>query len=229
MNIRRAIFASKDVDATPALIPPVALAGSDQELVTGTTTAQLTGGSSYDLDGTITTYLWQEISGHGASITTPNAANTTVTGLVDGNTYQFRLTVTDNDTLQHSDDVYVAVDDVVSSDLIISATTPLPIGTGYLYIDNGQPYETINLSFTLYNTVSGCSADFSGAQTGILDHDHPSRVGSVQLDSNGHITKNYWSTWATVFQCVVQITGRSSAFPVPAGSDTVQIVFLGYT
>jgi hypothetical protein len=54
-------------------------------------------GSGNDADGTITAYQWSYISGPANyTITSPNTASTTITGLEEG-VYVFRLTVTDDD------------------------------------------------------------------------------------------------------------------------------------
>lgn len=73
---------------------PVSNAGTNQVITLPTSTVTLTG-TGTDADGVISTYAWTKFSGGAATITTPSAATTTVTGLVAG-TYIFRLTVTDN-------------------------------------------------------------------------------------------------------------------------------------
>jgi hypothetical protein len=73
---------------------PVANAGSNQTIALPTSAATLTGSGS-ETNGTIASYAWSQTGGPStATITTPNAAQTTVTGLVEG-TYTFQLTVTD--------------------------------------------------------------------------------------------------------------------------------------
>src|ERR1019366_2863922 len=74
-----------------ANVLPTANAGRNQTLTAGTTSTTLTGSGT----GTAITYAWTKISGTGGTITTPNAATTTLTGLSAG-TYSYQLTVTDN-------------------------------------------------------------------------------------------------------------------------------------
>jgi len=93
---------------TPSNQPPVADAGSNITITLPTSSVTLNGSGSHDNDGTITTYAWTKISGGAATITSPSAASTTVTGLVQG-TYQFKLTVTDNNSATGSDTVQVIV------------------------------------------------------------------------------------------------------------------------
>lgn len=83
---------------------PVVNAGYDQSIelpsiVTLTATAS-------DPDGTIDSYLWTKISGGNATINSPNAATTVISGLSSG-TYVFRCTVTDSDGGTAFDDVQV--------------------------------------------------------------------------------------------------------------------------
>lgn len=88
----------------PNPVAPVANAGSDQVITYPTVQVSLAG-SGTDADGVIVAYLWTRLSGSG-TITNPNSANTTVTGIGLG-TSTFRLTVTDNSGLQGSDDMTV--------------------------------------------------------------------------------------------------------------------------
>ena len=87
---------------------PVANAGTDITITLPVNSATLQG-SGTDADGTIATYSWTMVNGPNTpAIATPNAATTTLTGLVQG-TYIFRLTVTDNAGATGTDDVIVTV------------------------------------------------------------------------------------------------------------------------
>ncbi len=75
---------------------PVANAGTDQVITLPVSTVVLNGNGSTDPDGSITLFQWTRLSGPGTPvIVTPNSAQSSVTGLVQG-TYEFELTVTDN-------------------------------------------------------------------------------------------------------------------------------------
>lgn len=76
-------------------IPPIARAGADQTITLPTNSVSVSGSTSTDADGTIVAYSWTKISGSGGTLTTPNAVNTTFTGLTAGS-YTLRLKVTDN-------------------------------------------------------------------------------------------------------------------------------------
>src|ERR1044071_837943 len=88
--------------------PPVADAGIDKVVKLPATTATIQG-NGIDPDGSIATYLWAKKTGPGAVVLSgENTATLNISGLEAGS-YQFTLTVTDNDGLTNSDDVRVTV------------------------------------------------------------------------------------------------------------------------
>jgi hypothetical protein len=75
---------------------PVANAGPDQTITLPSNSATLYGNTSYDPDGTISSYNWQQISGPGTStFSSTTASIITSNDLQEGN-YIFRLIVKDN-------------------------------------------------------------------------------------------------------------------------------------
>ena len=92
-------------------LPPTADAGGDQTVNEGDTVA-LDGSNSSDPDGTIAAYLWQQTAGTAVSLSDsttiqPNFTSPDV-GL-QGESLTFKLTVTDNQGLQGSDEVVITV------------------------------------------------------------------------------------------------------------------------
>lgn len=88
------------------IAPPVADAGANQNITSFSTT--LDGSGSTQSGGTITGYLWEIISGTGATLVTPTSVETLITGMSAANgPYTIRLTVTNNEGGTDSDDVTV--------------------------------------------------------------------------------------------------------------------------
>lgn len=89
--------------------PPVAIAGADSSLA-GPGAFVLDGRSSFDSDGSITSFLWQQEVTGSVEVTITNAAldNLEVQLPVQG-TYTFKLTVTDNDGSTAEDLITITV------------------------------------------------------------------------------------------------------------------------
>lgn len=99
---------SLTVSAATANQLPVANAGADKVVTLPTNSVTLNGSGS-DPDGSVSSYAWSKVSGpSGGTISSPSLASTNITNMVEGS-YSFRLTVTDNNGGQHSDDVLVTV------------------------------------------------------------------------------------------------------------------------
>lgn len=88
---------------------PVANAGTDQVITLPVSSITLTGSGTAAEDNTISSYQWAKLSGPGTpTIAIPNSSETSVTGLVAG-TYEFELTVTDNNGSSARDTMIVIV------------------------------------------------------------------------------------------------------------------------
>lgn len=127
-------------------VAPTANAGADKTITLPTASVTFSG-SGTDSDGTISKYAWTKVSGGTATITSPAAASTSVTGLAQGN-YTFRLTVTDNAGATAFDDVNVTVNAAVN----IAPTA------------NAGADKTITLP-TSSVTLSGAGTDSDGSIT----------------------------------------------------------------
>lgn len=93
--------------------PPVANAGQDQIITLPRDTITLTG-SGTDANGTITGYLWSQVSGPmAATITNDGFASALFSDLIEG-TYVFQLTVYDNAGAVGSDMVSVTVEPAIT-------------------------------------------------------------------------------------------------------------------
>jgi hypothetical protein len=101
-------------DVNKINMAPVAMAGTDTTIYLPADTYTLNGQSSYDPDGSIASYQWQETSGpNTAGSTSMNSAQVDLTSMQAG-VYQFQLTVTDNQGSTSSSIVKISVDDVTS-------------------------------------------------------------------------------------------------------------------
>jgi hypothetical protein len=108
--------------------PPVANAGPDQiGISAGTVT--LDGSASYDPENDPLTYQWTQISGTGVTLATPTAVKTTFTAAA-GQTYVFRLTVTDNGGLSSSATTRVSAISPIAAQVVRFDATPSQITAG---------------------------------------------------------------------------------------------------
>lgn len=88
---------------------PIADAGKDQTITLPKNSVMLDGSESHDPDGEVVSYSWKKISGPAqGSIKTPNESITEVYNLNEGS-YQFELTITDNEGASHKAIVNVKV------------------------------------------------------------------------------------------------------------------------
>jgi hypothetical protein len=135
---------------------PTAAAGNNQTITLPVNTVTLQG-SGTDPDGNIASYQWTKLSGPaGGAITTPNAANTIITGLLQG-VYTFRLTVTDNNGATATDDVQVTVNAALNlapvADAGADQSITLPVNSVTL---NGSGTDADgSISGYLWSKVSG--------------------------------------------------------------------------
>ncbi|MBL0181180.1 MAG: T9SS type A sorting domain-containing protein [Chitinophagaceae bacterium] len=186
---------------TTANIPPVANAGPNQTITLPVNSVILSG-SGTDADGTVTAYLWTKISGPGSgTITNPNVAATSVTGLVVG-TYLFELRVTDNNGAFGRDTMQVTVN--------AGATNTPPTA-------NAGPNQTIVLPV---NTVilSGSGIDPDGTITAYLWTQVSGPAASTIANANTAAT-SVTGLVQGVYLFELRVTDNSGAF----GRDTVQV------
>lgn len=122
---------------------PTANAGSDQIITLPVSSVNLSGSGS-DIDGTISSYHWQKISGPGTTLI-PNPGNQNVTASnLQAGTYVFQLTVTDNDGGQGFDQITVTVNPEVISNCVGNKYTAVPGGDlGYYNVFDLGPKDTL--------------------------------------------------------------------------------------
>ena len=178
---------------------PSANAGSDQTIQLPASSVSVAG-SGTDSDGTIASYAWSKSSGPaGETITTPGAANTTITGLAQG-VYVFTLTTTDNSGGKGTDNVQITVNAATAnlapvakagSDMNITmptntinvngsgSTDPDGSITSYTWTKVGGPTQyTISSSSSMNTSVTNLSAGVYSFQLKVMDN-----AGAVAMDT----------------------------------------------
>ncbi|MEO7990609.1 MAG: PKD domain-containing protein [Chryseolinea sp.] len=137
------------VNPQPANIPPVANAGSDQQITLPVNLVTLSG-TGTDSDGTITQYQWLQVNGPSiATFSASSSASTQAQNLVEG-IYVFRLVVTDNKTVSTFDEVAVTV-------------KPIPFNLPPLANAGGNIVITLPTTTT---TLTGSGTDTDGTIAG---------------------------------------------------------------
>ncbi|PWT98003.1 MAG: hypothetical protein C5B52_12945 [Bacteroidetes bacterium] len=161
------------ITVNPANIPPVARAGKDTLIVSPANSVMLDGSGSSDADGTITNYVWRELSGPTTyTIDDSLIATPTISSLVIG-TYQLELSVKDNKGAIGKDTVNVFVNPVANILPVARAgndtTIVLPPGTVNLDGSNSSDADGTIASYR-WRKVSGTGgtiADTTAAQTSV--------------------------------------------------------------
>ncbi|UYQ95115.1 PKD domain-containing protein [Chitinophaga horti] len=128
---------------------PIANAGPDVSITLPASETQLNGSGSLDTDGTIASYKWVQVYGPAASIANSNVANTSVSGLAQGE-YIFELTVVDNNGATASDRITI---------LVLAEPNGKPVA-------NAGGDRTVTLPFTALELDGTGSYDTDGTITG---------------------------------------------------------------
>lgn len=163
---------------TTKLLKPIADAGEDKKLYLPENSV-IINGSGIDYDGNIVSYAWTKISGPPATLSSENTASLTVSDLSAEGTYEFRLTVTDNDGLSDHDDVAVILG---SSDPDITE----------LLLNSCKAYENMRLSNGVYKDAIPLSGGYKPA--GIAANG----IGLISLCiSDGMYQKTRDAKWGT--------------------------------
>ncbi|MBP6025490.1 PKD domain-containing protein [Ferruginibacter sp.] len=199
-------------------IAPTANAGADQSIALPTTTANLLG-SGIDPDGTITAYAWTKIAGPAAgTITNPNTAATSVTGLVTG-IYRFELRVTDNNGATDTDTMQVTVNAAANIAPIANAgadqTITLPTNSVILSGNGTDPDGTI----TAYSW-----AKISGPVAGTITNPNVAATFVTGLAAGIYtfelrVTDNNGATDTDTIQVTVNVASGNIAPTANAGAD----------
>lgn len=168
---------------------PIAQASASQTTIQlPTDSVMLIGSSSYDSDGTIVSYEWKQITSPSlnANIISPNTADTTVTGLVEG-IYKFQLLVKDNNGTTATDEVIITVN---KADLIPTLTQTDNTTTG--------PGGTRQQIFKVGPNVSAGNKFQTGVYSVVLtvvatSSDTPNTIALKMRDLINNTTREQWN------------------------------------
>jgi hypothetical protein len=181
-------------------ISPNANAGSDQIVILPLNAITLSGSGS-DVDGTVVSYVWTEVSGpSGYNIVNANSPSTDVSGLIQG-TYQFQLTVTDNNGAIGTNIMQVTVNAAPNIPPVANAGTDQ---TATL------PTNTI--------TLSGSGSDADGTVVSYVWSEISGPSGYNIVNANSPFT-DVTGLVEGIYQFQLQITDNNGAI----GTDIVQV------
>ncbi len=209
--MRRTIYASANSDLNGRA---TAVAGSNQSVEQVSAITNLDGTGSSTTGGTISTYQWKILSGTGLIIDSPTSPTSSISGTSVVGESLIQLTITD--TNGNVDVDWLTIEIILGDPLTVTSTQPNASNQGTITFKNGQPNEVVDLGFILSNGNNPDSVSFASAGIlfGALDYTIPTGVGQITLDANGDGSSTY-TVVGQYFQVSVNITGRSSTYPLP--------------
>ena len=125
-------------------ISPTAFAGQNQTVLIGAI-VYLDASASNDSDGSISSYLWEQITGDAVTLSTYNGEFSSFTAPTISTSLTFKLTVTDNEDGTDSDTVTIYISETLEGDLFFSEYAEGSNENRYLEIYN-PTNETIDLT-----------------------------------------------------------------------------------
>lgn len=218
--MRRSIYSAANSDLS-GIATADAGANQSSETIAGFVDLDASG-SSTTAGGGITGWLWEIVSGNGLVIDSPTTQTTSISGTAIAGDNIIKLTVTDANGNTDTDTVTLTV---TPPDLLtISSSAPDINGQGTLTFAGGQNAEVLNLRFVMTESTIGDSMTFSGSiMFGVLDHFNTITTGLVTLDGSGEGSYTYDGD-GSLFQVEVEITGRSSIYPLPSSNSTFILI-----
>lgn len=148
--------------SSDAVDPPTITLSGNQSITATSTTVFSTAAAA---DGHEITYLWSKASGGSATIVTPTAANTSITGLSTG-TYVFRCTVTQDDSQTAYAEVTITVTVAnVSPTANAGSDQTITLPTDSVALSGSGTDTDGTISSYLWSKVSGGSVTFTNANS----------------------------------------------------------------
>ena len=159
---------------------PVANAGSNQSVDSGETVT-LDGSGSSDSDGSIVSYVWEQVSGSTVTITdaTNETASFVVPTVTETSSWVFSLTVTDNEGATGSDEVEITVS--ISATMTIAEARTQAIGTLVTVtgLVNSVNFSSSGSEYTFEDETAGIDMYLSGVVVDLGLGDEITVTGSI--------------------------------------------------
>jgi K319-like protein/Big-like domain-containing protein/NHL repeat-containing protein/6-bladed beta-propeller protein len=178
-------------------ISPVANAGTNQTVNENTTGVKLDGSKSFDGDGTITSYNWQQTSGPLVTLSSPNSVTTTFTApsVTADTTLTFKLIVTDNDGASSSSTSNVLVKNVNLPPVAnAGADQTVNEGTANVKLDGTKSYDPDKgdtIASYSWTQTSGPTVALTGANTATPAFTAPQVNADTTLTFSLKVTDNH--------------------------------------
>ena len=145
---------------------PIANAGSNQNIALPANSVNLNASASTDTDGTIVSYLWEQISGaNSATFQNPTSAQAIASGLIAGN-YTFRLTVTDDDGFIDTDEVFIAVAPAADPPIVTSSLVSNANRNQIQHVCDQALSEAVTIAYDTFSAIGSITG--SNVATGIV-------------------------------------------------------------
>jgi alpha-tubulin suppressor-like RCC1 family protein len=210
--------------------PPVVSAGTNQSVTLPTSSTILTATAS-EVNGTIVSYQWVELSGpSNAAISSPDQAQTAVSGLVEG-VYAFQITVTDNSGITASDVAIVTVNQAANLFPVADAgqdqTFNLTQDSSFVAtLDGSDSYSPIGSSLIFqWTQVSGAGGvTIANASTaiasvyGLLPGTYTFKLTVTDNQGNSSSAEATLTVNLTLQKMPVAMAGKDTTLGYPASS-----------
>lgn len=199
-------------------LPPYVDAGPDLFL-TPSQTSVFINATAFDPDGTITTYLWEKVSGDSGDVIVTSDEEDTIVNNLTGDDYTYKITVTDNDANSASDTMRIlrANDYTITLPLndstIVSTTGPNHEYKAYLYdfdVDPELPDDVfINCNATIDIVITGDDTSGTTHFGNVKIYKNSTQIASYYLDELG--TASYEINFSYTNADTIQILVASDA------------------
>lgn len=208
---------SSDAPPPPPNKPPVADAGGNQT-VDESDTVTLDGSNSYDVDGTINTYLWEQQSGPNVILSDASAASPTFTAPAGDASLTFRLTVTDDDADTDTDICVVNVTDTGAPPIAFASPLVQTVGEEVTVTVSGRNSIDSDGTIASYEwaQISGTAVTLSSTTTATATFTSPN-VGASGEALVFELTVTDNDGLKNTAKCFVNVTTKNTPPTADAG------------